>query len=135
MKTAGKRPSVRKLFVERMKREGKGKEWNTVIKQVMENTGKRYGQAIWEAMQDGIHRARKGTSTSCGVAGERAEVQAPRQIDEERRQITEELTTENFERALRTLPNKAPVSVEIDWLCLIQQWPAGRVRRTRLRTS
>jgi hypothetical protein len=46
-----KRQSVRKLFVERMKREGRGKEWFSTVKQVSKETGQRYGQAAWEAMR------------------------------------------------------------------------------------
>ena len=112
-----KRPSVRKLFVERMKREGRGNEWSTVIKQVMENTGKRYGQAIWEAMRkmgyigpEKEHQLHEEFQAN----GQKSNLQ--RQIDEERLQIREEIMTENFEQAVRTLPDKAPVSVEIDWL-------------------
>jgi hypothetical protein len=35
-KKEAKRPTIRKLFVERMKREGRDKEWYATVKQVMQ---------------------------------------------------------------------------------------------------
>ena len=48
---SSKRPSVRRLFVERMKREGREKAWYATLHRVMQESGKRYGQAVWPAMK------------------------------------------------------------------------------------
>jgi hypothetical protein len=112
-----KRHSVRKLFVERMKREGRGQEWRTVIKQVMQDTGKRYSQAIWEAMRKmGYIGPEKEHQLHDEFQAKGQKTKLQRQIDEERQQIREELMTESFEQVMKTLPNKAPISVEIDWI-------------------
>ena len=117
MTKAAKRSSVRRLFVERMKREGRGKEWSTVIKQVMKDTGKRYSQAIWEAMRKmGYMGPEKEHQLHAEFQANGQKTKLQRQIDEERQQIREELMTENFEQAVNALPDKAPITVEIDWI-------------------
>jgi hypothetical protein len=116
-KTEAKLPTVRALFVERMKREGREKVWYTTVKQVMQETGKKYGQVAWEAMRrmgyEGPDKERQLYQEYL-EDGEKSKLQ--RQIDAERLRIRDKQITEEFEQAVLTLPDKAPISVEIDWI-------------------
>ena len=47
-----KEPTARQLFVERMKREGREAEWHATLKKVMDETGKKFGQAAPQAMRE-----------------------------------------------------------------------------------
>ena len=128
MKATEKQSSVRKLFVERMRREGREQEWHTTVKAVMEETGKRFGQAAWEAMRrmgyEGPEKERQ-LHQEFLKKGQKSKLR--QQIDREREEIREEKSEEDFAWAIRMLPDKAPASTEIDW---IRTHPA-MIRRTR----
>jgi len=117
MRNEAKRPTVRKLFVERMRREGRGEEWTATLKQVMNETGKKYGQTVGEAMRrmgyEGPERERQ-LHREFLENGEKTKLQ--RQIDQERQQIRGERQAEDFEEAVRLLPVTASDSAELDWI-------------------
>lgn len=105
--------TVRRMFVDRMGREGRGKEFAEAVKKVMQETGSRYSPAAWEAMR------------RLGYAGPEKEkalyhahlmsVVAPDiQAAEQRLSAAQDL--DEFERAVRLLSEKASVTVEIAWI-------------------
>jgi hypothetical protein len=127
-----KRLTIRKLFVERMKREGRDKEWYSILKQVKQETGKKYGQVAWEAMRrmgyEGPDKERQLYQEYI-EHGEKTKLQ--RQVEAQRQRIKEEQITDEFEQAFLTLPDKAPIYVEINW---IRAHPA-MVRRAQARNK
>src|SRR6185312_12435944 len=46
-----KKPTVRTMFIERMKREGREPEWFATVKQLMAETGKGFWTVSWDAMR------------------------------------------------------------------------------------
>ena len=80
------------------------------LKQVTQETGKKYGQVAWEAMRrmgyEGPAKERQLYQEYL-EDGEKTKLQ--RQIDTEREAIKEEQQVEEFEEAVRMLPDKASV--------------------------
>jgi hypothetical protein len=100
-----------------MRREGRGKEWAATVRQVTRETGKKYGQASWEAMRrmgyEGPKRERQ-LHEEFLRDGQRTKLQ--QQVDREREEIEADRRNEDFEQAVRLLPDNAPISAELDWI-------------------
>lgn len=101
-----------RMFLERMRRAGREKEWYVRVKQVMADQNIRYGAAQPIAMKQ------------MGFENWEAEVKlheeyllslrsTTRVMQEE---IREEKKQENFEEVLAGLPNNADPKTEIDWI-------------------
>ena len=108
--------TVRRIFVERMKREGRAAEWFATIKQVMMETGKRFGPACPEAMKRMGYEGpkREWEIHEKYVAEERAKLKTPTEIVRE--QIREEIRIANFEEALASLPPHCSLEEEKRWI-------------------
>jgi hypothetical protein len=117
-----KQPTVRALFAERMKRDGRTKEWYATVKQVMRETGKRYGPASWEAMRRmGYEGPKRERQLHEEFLQEGHKTSLQRQMDQGREEMEADRQDEEFEQALRLLPDTAPITVEMEW---IQAHPA-----------
>lgn len=129
-----KEPTCRQLFVERMKRSGREKEWYDRIREAQEKTGKTFNQVAGSVMKDmgyegpvkerGIHleymRTRHKSSAKLETEAKVAEIAAERLI-------------EDFESAVASLPDTASAEVELNW---IRGHPAmSRKHRTRDKTK
>lgn len=111
-----KLPSVRQLFVKRMHREGRDKEWYATVRKLQEETGKQFGQIAGEAMR------------LMGYEGPEQEREIERRYQEEiarrtkttgeilREEIRAERAAQNFEEAVAMLPDKAAIQDEMDWI-------------------
>lgn len=109
--------TVRKLFVERMKRDGRGDEWHAVVKKLMADTGKQFGSVVWEAMRqmgyEGPDRERELHAEHLKNLDRSAQ---ERRRLEERTEIIQERIVESFDEAMRMLPDTASPADEIDWI-------------------
>jgi len=123
----------RQLFVERMKREGRGKEWFRLLKEEMAATGKQHGAIVTVVM-------RKMGYVSADDEREREAryldgLKTSAVLDEVKGLIgamKEDVVLE-FEAAVATLPDTATAQAEIDW---IRAHPAmARMNRTQDRIS
>ena len=112
-----KKATPRKLFVERMRRQGRGKEWDMSIKQVMAEESLSYNQAapiVMKAMgyegpssERAIHAEYEANIHKTAMERERDTIQAEIKLE---KRIT------NFEESLRDLPPNAPPVVEMNWV-------------------
>lgn len=108
--------TTRCLFVKRMHREGRDKEWYATVRKLQEETGKGFNEIAGEAMRMMGYQ---------GPDEERA-IEAARQQkvarltkttgDVLREEIRAERAASNFEEAVAMLPDKAPVQEEMDWI-------------------
>ncbi|HLA83508.1 MAG TPA: hypothetical protein VJL29_01835 [Thermoguttaceae bacterium] len=116
-KKAAKPPSIRKLFVERMRREGREAEWRAVLRSVMEETGRRFAQASGEAMRrmgyEGPQRERELYAKHLAAEG-RSKLR--RQIDREREAIIRDREDVALERAMKGLPASVNLDTELTWV-------------------
>lgn len=99
-----RRTDVRKLFFERMKREGRVKEYQAKIKELQAQTGQKFGRVQYDAMKacgyttPDEERALAESATS-GAARDAAEADGT-----------------NIYTIRDTLPERAPVAQEINWV-------------------
>lgn len=114
---AEKKDSVQKLFIQRMKREGREQEWFTVLRRVQDVTGKSYGQAIWPAMKElGYTDPKLERELHAKYLKNIHRTAAENEIREERAELIKEQEVHDFESAVRSLPDKAAIPVELDWI-------------------
>jgi hypothetical protein len=107
----------RALFVERMKREGREKEWFETVKRLQEETKKGFSPAANEAMrlmgyespdkERELHAQHLST-----LHRSAADVQRGKEQDE----MWRDQEAYDFDAAVRSLPDKAAVQDEIDWI-------------------
>lgn len=108
-----KKKTTAQLFGERMDREGKKKEFNARVKEIMQETGKIYSTARWIVMRE------------FGYVSQKEEQRLVDEYERKQRQdIEEEIFGEvceavpnvSFDEALEQLPPTAKPFVEIDWV-------------------
>lgn len=105
------------MFVARMRREGREKEFREKITAAIQATGQRFNQVSWPVMRemgyisaaDERDRLRKHEETMHLTSRQLANETIKEEIRAER-------VIENFEEAVRMLPDKCSVSDEIDWI-------------------
>jgi hypothetical protein len=111
-----KEPTVRAMFVERMKRDGRDKEWYAKVKEVRAATGKPFNAAAWQAMKE---MGYEGPEKEKALYREYQETlhltSEQKSLAKEREAINEERRIESFEEAMKTLPDEAPPADEIRW--------------------
>lgn len=111
-----KKDTVRKIFVERMNREGRGKEWFATVKAVMAETGAKYHAASYEAMARMGYEGpkREWEIHAKYVEEEQAKLKTP--AEKLREEIREERRIQNFEEALASLPSNATLDEVTKWI-------------------
>ena len=126
-----KEPTARQLFVERMKREGREAEWHATLKKVMDETGKKFGQAAPQAMREmGYEGPKEERKLYDEHLANLHKTSAERALEKEVATAREDAKVARFEQAVALLPNNAPKAVELAW---IEAHPAmARKRRARL---
>lgn len=109
--------SPRSMFVERMKRDGRGDEWHRRVKEVMASQGKTFHQACCVVMKEmgyeGPDKERELWQTfveSLHKTSERIEAE---RVESEQAPIRRMLT---FEAAMMQLPPTASAQEELDWV-------------------
>jgi hypothetical protein len=106
-------PSVTKLFKARMKREGRWREWQDTILAVRKEKGTNLAAATWETMR---RMGYEGSEKERELAEEYHLRSLGVTINKEREAINRERLTEDFDEAMRMLPDTALGSTEIDWI-------------------
>jgi hypothetical protein len=113
-----KKKDVRTLFVERMKREGREKEWLAAIRGVRERTGKKHGQCVFEAMKllgyEGPEKEREYEAAYSAKLVEHVPA-----------------SDSNLMEIRERLPDRAPYEAEINWILSNK----AMFRRARNRTK
>lgn len=111
-----KRETVRKIFVERMKREGRSEEWYRLLKEVMTAEGCRYNVASHKVMAlMGYEGPKKEWEIHAAwVAEEQAKLKTP--TETLREELREERRVQNFEEAIASLPPNAPLEEVTKWI-------------------
>lgn len=117
-----KKEHPNKIFYRRMRREGRYEAYNKRVKEIMKETEAAGERAFYS------HASRQARK-EFGYAGPKGERQLEAQYLEqleknrlmeklkaEREEIREERRVENFESALRELPDSASSAVEIAWI-------------------
>jgi hypothetical protein len=124
--------SVRKLFGQRMEREGRYQEWVDRTKKLSLETNRGFSPCSWDAMREmgyeGPVKERALHEAFLSIEGQ-TKVQV--QVQKERAEINEERKIEDFEEAVRSLPDLCSASVELDW---IRAHPAMS-RKARMRNN
>lgn len=112
-----KQPSVKKLFVERLTREGRRDEWRQAVRDAQRETGLQYGAAAWTAMR------RLGYLDADNERALYAEWQASLKAKEQavvEQQVEQKLDAArldmSFEQALDSLPATADPRAEFEWI-------------------
>lgn len=117
MEKTEKKAGPRKLFLQRMKREGREKDWFATLKRVMAETGKQFTPASWVAMREmGYVDAATERKLLSDYEANLHHTALRNQIKKEQDIIREERVIEDFEDAVRMLPDDAPDSVVRDWI-------------------
>lgn len=112
-----KKMPVSQKFCDRMKREGRSKEWHAAVKKVMADTGKGYGAAKWDAMRAmGYTTPAAEHALYADYVKTQYKSKLRVQIETEQEEIKEERKITDFEEAVRQLPPKASVREELDWI-------------------
>jgi len=112
-----KPPSVKRMFVERMRREGREPEWFARGKAAVEETGKHFSHIIFTVMRDmGYESVQKERELLAAHENSLHLTSSEKSRKKVQDEIREERKVKNFDEALRMLPNKASVSEEIDWI-------------------
>lgn len=125
------------MFVERMRREGREQEWYSTVKAVRADREARgdsagFSQSTWEAMRKlGYEGPKQERALYEEYLKREAMGKLRAQIKAEQDEIREEQKAENFEQAVKMLPDHAPTKVEIDW---IRAHPA-MARRARAKNN
>lgn len=112
-----KKKSPKVLFIERMRREGRGKEFHANLKRIQAETGKGYAHASYQAV---VEMGYKGPAEERAIHEKYLQnlhkTAAEIQRGEEQEAMWEEQAVHDFESAMRSLPNTAPPQVELDWV-------------------
>lgn len=98
-----RRKDVRKLFIERMRREGREKEWNETVKRHQGESEKFGSQATWAAMKE------------LGYQGPDHERKLAKLEDDKAEQLTP-ADENNIWEIRKLLPDRATVAAEINWV-------------------
>jgi hypothetical protein len=99
-----KRPDVRRLFQERMERDGRGDEWRETVRSLMASTGKSFGQVRWEAMK------------KMGYTDPKLEHQYHADYEKSQRTAAIIADQSEFDIAVASLPATAQGSSEMAWI-------------------
>lgn len=112
-----KKPTVRQAFVERLKREGREKEWLATVHKVMEETGRGFWASSWDAMRRlGYTTAENEWQLYREALAKEGQTKLRLQVEAEKDEIRQEQLLEDFEACVRTLQPVAPVAQEIQWI-------------------
>lgn len=95
-----KKKAVQTLFRERMYREGKKQEWHETIRKIQAESGKKFGQCVFDAMR------------ALGYQGPKEE----REIELARQSKLGQADETNIDTIRDHLPDRAPAAVEINWV-------------------
>lgn len=132
--TNQKAPTPRSLFVERMRREGREKEWFETVKKVMTDENKRWGQAAPVAMKlMGYETPDKERQLHAEYQKTAHLTVGQKILKEEMSEVREVSRIMDFEEAVRLLPDRCSIQEEIEW---IRSHPAMvRMNRNRDKTK
>ena len=97
-----KKPDVRTLFRERMKREGRTKEWNETIRAVQAETGKQFGRIVYDVMK------------RMGYEGPEKERELAAAFESSQRPT--DPAANNIDEIRKKLPDRAAIATEINWV-------------------
>jgi hypothetical protein len=129
-KPAGKpkKRTGRRIFLERMKAEGRYKEYIAKVKARKAETGQGWSVCTWPVMREmgylgpqgernaEVERLQKQVEVQAetiqAVRGEKVAAS----LEEKKLTIRQEALRRNFEEAVASLPPKAPYQEEIDWI-------------------
>ena len=114
-----KRLTIQKKFVERMDREGRGADWRTLVKRLMQETGKRYGQVIWDAMREMGYSSAKEENRLYKEFLESEKSKQDALIEYKAEAKAEEISggpPASFNEVFKVLPDLAPAAIEIGWI-------------------
>lgn len=137
LKASGKdidKASGRFLFVERLKREGREKEWFDTLRRIKDEEGLLFGQASPKAMRElGYESVEKERNMEKfrlrNLHKEAEQIEA----EEQQQKFSEQVRVKDFEAAVATLPDTATAQSELDW---IRSHPAmGRRARSKQKTQ
>lgn len=100
-----------------MKREGRQKEFFATLKRIKTETGKSHGTAIWAAMKElGYENADRERALEREYLDNLHKSAEQREQEKIAVEVAEVSRLRTFEEAVASLPDKAPVSDEIDWI-------------------
>ena len=108
----GKKMSVRAAFGERMKREGRYKEWMARAKQIAQENGRGLGNSLWIAMKEFGY---EGPKTEWNKYWDWVEQERDK-TQREKEQVKAERKDMDWNAAIAELPDSAPTSVEMNWV-------------------
>lgn len=112
-----KEPPVTHLFLSRIRREGRWNEWLKTVKRLMDETGKDFVRVRSTAMRElGYVDAKTERWLDEKYRTEIPKSALQLQIEHEKKEIAEERRVEDFEEAVRMLPDHCPASVVMDWV-------------------
>lgn len=97
-----KKPDVRTLFVERMKREGREKEWLAKVREIQAEKGVKWGQATHPAM------------IALGYEGPEKERELA--LAHDAKSLPPDAAEGNLAEVRTRLPDRAPIAQEINWV-------------------
>lgn len=110
-------PSIRELFVERMKREGREAEWHEKVKSKQTETGKGFSAASWVVMREmGYTLPEVERALHAEYEKNLHLTSAQKEMKENLQEIREEIRVQTFEEAMAKLPANASVQVELKWI-------------------
>lgn len=118
-KSSAKPVHPRKLFYQRMEREGRSKKFQARVKEIQTLTGKLWGQARDMVMKEPEwgYSAKTERKLHEEYLANLHKTSAQQEMDKIRDEIREERKLENFEDALASIPAAtASRQVEIDWI-------------------
>jgi predicted alpha-1,6-mannanase (GH76 family) len=112
-----KMKSGRRLFLERMRRDGRWREWQQKIKAKMAEMGKGFSVASWPTMREmGYVNSKTERELEAAYLDSLIEDKRKSKTEAIKEEIRRERSTANFEEAVGSLPAKAPYQEEIDWI-------------------
>lgn len=111
-----KKDGVRKIFLKRLEREGRLKDWYKTVREVQAETGKQFGRIVYQAMARMGYESpeREWEIHEKYLADEKAKLKTPTEVLRE--EIREERRLQNFEEALATLPPHASIEDRVKWI-------------------
>lgn len=114
---AGKKPMhPRVMFRERMKREGRDKEFVARAKEIMRETDGYWNQSAYKAMVEWGYEAEEEKRLHAEWEKRQGTTKLRRQLKKEREEIMEDRKQESWDEVVRTLPATASPAKEVDWV-------------------
>jgi hypothetical protein len=116
MTDSKKPPTIKKMFADRMRREGKEKEFKANIRNKMAEEDSYWSHAQWKVMREMGYLAKDERKFYEEHLANEGKTKAQVKLKEERAEIVKEQIQETFEQAAASLPLECSPKEEIDWI-------------------